>query len=43
MTATPEQPLAVPVTQKREFWVLIAYAVALPLIAGLALHRQDVK
>ena len=23
--------------------VLIAYAVALPLFAGLALHRQDVK
>jgi hypothetical protein len=23
--------------------VLIAHAVALPLIAGIALHRQDVK
>ena len=29
MTATPEQPLALPVAQKREFWALMGYAVVL--------------
>jgi H+/Cl- antiporter ClcA len=36
VTATPEQPLAVPVTQKREFWVLMAYAVVLGVFGAFA-------
>jgi len=29
MTAPPQQPLALPVAQKREFWALMGYAVVL--------------
>src|SRR5262245_44727087 len=36
VTATPEQPLALPVTQKREFWVLMAYAVVLGVFGAFA-------
>jgi len=35
-TATPEQLLALPVTQKREFWVLMAYAVVLGVFGAFA-------
>ena len=34
--ATPEQPIEVPVTQQREFWVLMAYAVALGVFGAFA-------
>jgi H+/Cl- antiporter ClcA len=36
VTATQEQPPAPPVTQKREFWVLLAYAVALGVFGAFA-------
>lgn len=36
MTATPGQSLALPVTQKREFWVLMAYAVVLGVFGAFA-------
>jgi H+/Cl- antiporter ClcA len=36
VTATPEQPLALPVTQKREFWVLMGYAVVLGVFGAFA-------
>ena len=36
MTATPGQAAAPPVTQKREFWVLMGYAVALGVFGAFA-------
>ena len=33
---TPDLPLALPVTQKREFWVLMGYAVVLGVFGALA-------
>jgi H+/Cl- antiporter ClcA len=36
VTARPEHPLAVPVTQKRDFWVLMAYAVVLGVFGAFA-------
>ena len=36
MTATPEQAAAPPVTQKREFWVLMGYAVVLGVFGAFA-------
>ena len=36
MTATPGQPLALPVTQKREFWVLMGYAMVLGVFGAFA-------
>ena len=36
MTATSGQSLTVPVTQKREFWVLLAYAVVLGVFGAFA-------
>jgi H+/Cl- antiporter ClcA len=36
VTAAPGQPLALPVTQKREFWVLMAYAVVLGVFGAFA-------
>jgi chloride channel protein, CIC family len=36
VTATPGKPPALPVTQQREFWVLIAYAVALGVFGAFA-------
>ena len=32
----PEQPNALPVTQKREFWVLMGYAVLLGIFGAFA-------
>jgi len=36
VTATPGQPLALPVTQKREFWVLMGYAMVLGVFGAFA-------
>jgi H+/Cl- antiporter ClcA len=36
VTAAPGQPLALPVTQKREFWVLMAYAAVLGVFGAFA-------
>ena len=36
MTAAPEQAVAPPVTQKREFWVLMGYAVVLGVFGAFA-------
>ena len=36
MTDEPEQRATLPFTQKREFWVLIAYAVALGVVGAVA-------
>ena len=36
MTATQDQPVAPPVTQKREFWVLLGYAVVLGVFGAVA-------
>ncbi len=36
MTATPEQDAAPPVTQTREFWVVLAYAVVLGVFGAFA-------
>jgi H+/Cl- antiporter ClcA len=36
VTATPGQPLALPVTQKREFWVLMGFAVVLGVFGAFA-------
>ena len=36
MTATPEQAVAPPVTQKREFWVLMGCAVVLGVFGAFA-------
>ena len=36
MTATPEQAAAPPVTQKREFWVLMGCAVVLGVFGAFA-------
>ena len=36
MTAASGQSLTVPVTQKREFWVLMAYAVVLGVFGAFA-------
>jgi H+/Cl- antiporter ClcA len=36
VAATPRQPIEVPVTQQREFWVLLAYAVVLGVFGAFA-------
>ena len=36
VTAASGQSLTVPVTQKREFWVLLAYAVVLGVVGAFA-------